>query len=308
MPKRITLPAAIAILLTACATVHANPEGTDAEMVAQVGPQKCFAMLSKALRACVSEFPDSTTEARGACTNAATTSLLNCLDTEHNDMYSQILVAFQDRLARTQHCNERFFTSPDASAACKNAALVVLQYELNKLLGDASSAVLPTFRAPRQPTLLVNASETIGSVDADETIVVSGQWPGDRPRSSVVFATYETAAGIKTEPIAADGAPFRQFQSMIHLNALDLVQAEMVVVTVFHIAESGIISGVQGAVVILNDSPVSGDWNRDGVFDEHDYIAFTQGLAAGTNRSDLNRDGEHDSADLLEYVGQLSKE
>lgn len=54
--------------------------------------------------------------------------------------------------------------------------------------------------------------------------------------------------------------------------------------------------------VMLQDSPIPGDWNRDGVRDHRDMLDFVRSYNAKVSRADLNADGVVDGDDLAAFL------
>ncbi len=121
-------------------------------------------------------------------------------------------------------------------------------------------------------------------------------------KSAVAIAVYTTKAGAEVLVFDADtditdGASFD-----IHLIGTDLVDADSITLMSVFYDERAVPLFAEIGILEIQDSPISGDWNRDEVLNTQDVIDFLDSYSAQTKRADITDDGVVDPADMVEFT------
>ncbi len=278
--------------------------------VAQDAPPttlECFDEYVASLRDCQRDTPPPPDPARDACTEGAFVFLLACYDAEDAEQFVELTLLFDQHLERIAACKVEFPDDPDLYAACVQGSLATLEQQIKELFEDDDDGVPVVGGDTTIPVIIGGGSSTAALGVNNTTSVIpedANQVPEDT-FSSLALLTYDTLDGIVTKIVSHDTDPSDGVSVNIDLSQHNLQQANRVAVTILHLDDAGVILGLQGGVIELNDSGIAGDWNRDGVYDSEDFVTYIDGLVAGVDRTDINDDGVTDGVDLLEFAGQL---
>ncbi len=124
--------------------------------------------------------------------------------------------------------------------------------------------------------------------------------------TGILLVIHETTDGFESYPIDAT----TDIQAGIHFNAHFAasrhVHSDRVHLMGVYFDEQGVPVAAQMDEVLLHDSPVAGDWNRDGVANFRDIQDFVKSYNAEVRRADLNADGVVNKDDLLLFLTQSS--
>lgn len=120
-------------------------------------------------------------------------------------------------------------------------------------------------------------------------------------KSAIALEIYQTKNGTEIIAVDADLDP----SDGIHFDMLffgsKLKDATDVAVLAVYFDEHGYpLFGEMGEFVI-EDSPISGDWNRDEVLNTQDVIDFLDSYDAQTKRADLNNDDQVNTEDAQQF-------
>lgn len=121
-------------------------------------------------------------------------------------------------------------------------------------------------------------------------------------KSAIALEIFQTKSGTEILPVDADLDPSDGIQFDLLFFGSKLKDATGVAVLAIYFNEHGYpLFGEMGEFVI-EDSPITGDWNRDEVLNSQDIIDFLASFNAQTNRADLNNDEQVNSQDAQEYI------
>jgi len=260
-----------------------------------------------------------------ACLDGASDSYGACLDgVERADRY-WAWIAF---LARLRECLEEFpDEESEAQRACIQAALVEYQRALEDLINPpdddcGDGLVVSAFGNEKLlgPMAALQASAVdMGNLDGKYPVFANttlrftagvNATPGssysaaDVPclKSAALIAIYSTKTGVAVDLIDADTNVSDGTSFDIHVFSNKTVDAtEIKLLSIFfdannipQLAELGRLS--------IQDSPLSGDWNRDEVLNTQDVVDFLSSYDAQTDRADLTNDGTVDSTDVEVFI------
>lgn len=139
------------------------------------------------------------------------------------------------------------------------------------------------FPAPANSTVSVTAGVGSGAVVYDASTVAC-------VKSAIAIAIYRTKTGTVVMPIDADLDTSDGTTFDIMFMGGELVDtSEVKLLTVFFDENDMPVFGEMGLFEI-EDSPLTGDWNRDGVVDTDDLVDFMETHSASMPRADLNGD------------------
>lgn len=139
------------------------------------------------------------------------------------------------------------------------------------------------FPTPANSTVSVMAGVGSGAVAYDASAIAC-------VKSAIAITIYRTKNGTVVMPVDADLDTSDGTTFNIMLMGGELVDTSAVkLLTVFFDEDDKPVFGEMGLFEI-EDSPLTGDWNRDGVVDTDDLVDFLQTHTAAMPRADLNGD------------------
>ncbi len=121
-------------------------------------------------------------------------------------------------------------------------------------------------------------------------------------KRSLLLASYATKNGSVLEAIDADLDTSDGTNFTVHLSASDLVDAKNVTLISIYFDQNGTPRLAEVGYIEIQDSPISGDWNRDEVLNTQDVVDFLDSYNAQTKRADITDDGIVDPADAVEFT------
>lgn len=223
-------------------------------------------------------------------------------------------------------CIDLFGTNPPAFQTCVDSALDTYLDEIDELINPPVPPAVPCTPVAIGPTGIANRVGALESIMQSPT-VADGKYPVAMQSTLSLTAGFSTVRGteydISTIPCAkqavlmairqskdgpvfefiaadldtADGVTFEA-----ELVASDYVGAEEVVLVALYVDENDDPIFGETALLSIEDSPIQGDWNRDGVKDIQDLIDFVEHFDIQNVRSDVNHDENIDNSDLAEFL------
>ena len=117
-----------------------------------------------------------------------------------------------------------------------------------------------------------------------------------------LFASFQTKLGPKTIMYDADTDTSDGVFFDLPVFANKLVDASNIDIFILYYDENGGPSFIEYTTLSITDSPLTGDWNRDQVFNTQDVVDFLASYDAQTKRADINGDTQVTPADVVEFV------
>jgi hypothetical protein len=220
-------------------------------------------------------------------------------------------------------CIRLFGTDPLAFRTCLNSALDTYLDAVDDILNPPAAACTPVPAGPTGITSRVGVMESI----MQSPLIVDGKFPVAMQstlsltagfstaqgtaydiseiscaKQAVLMAVRQTKDGLVFDFIAADLDTADGVNFEAELLASDYVGANDVVLVAIYVDENDDPIFGETALLSIQDSPVQGDWNRDGVKNTHDLIDFIEHFEIQNVRSDVNHDENIDSNDLAEFL------
>lgn len=295
----------------------------------------CFDQYLSDLETCNDFFNDQNNpnyhnaQAWGACRDGARNARSTCEDFGIDPLADDIWNEFLDNL---KNCIDTFGENSDNPAAnpenlqdCIEVALDTLRQQLENLLGDDACddelipqnihnsvyvgkmtalelAAIETGATDGKYPVKVNTSMT---VSAGINMTPGGQYDaGQIPcvKSAVAIAIYQTKSGTAVVPMDADMNTSDGTTFDILFFSDQLIDAsEVTVLSVFFDDESRPMFAEKG-IFTIQESPITGDWNRDEVLNTQDVTDFLDSYNAQTKRADINGDDQVTPEDVIEYI------
>ena len=284
----------------------------------------CWDCFTESLLDCQAAFPTANDETlRNICVHSVGLAYLACNSTVDREELSDI---WHDLYIRLQECNQ-LYGNPISLKICTDFAMEEFRRRLDALndpdpddqgcrdgvVDVESGQAVYTFRdvieseetnraQPVYITRSVGETITLASAGVGVTYNVS-QMPC--VHSVHLLATYQTKDGVVTTWVdhdmdPSDGAPLEMY-----LHPSTLVHADTVYLSAMFMDADGMPVMIETGLVLIADSPLTGDYNRDESADANDLLDYIDGYAETLRRADLNANGQVESSDLNEFVSDL---
>ncbi len=290
----------------------------------------CFDQLVDDLEACNNEFDNENGDfgshnnpiAYAACRNGASLNHQSCIDGNDSSLFWGAFQSFQSDLAQ---CLDTFPTENDREARedCIAAALAEYRVTVQDIIDDqdGQSGCTPVLSdiALMNPISSLNsaalsAGNSNGKYNAKVNTTLSftagvNANPGSQYDSSQVpclknalsIAIYQTKFGFQVVPYDGDTDLTDGSSFDLHLIADDLIHADEVDILNIFFNQDDLPEFGELSTITIDDSPISGDWNRDQVLNSQDVIDFLDTFDAQSQRADLNGDELITPDDAIEF-------
>ncbi len=121
-------------------------------------------------------------------------------------------------------------------------------------------------------------------------------------KNALLVSIYQTKTGVVVEVEDADLDMSDGVQFDFHVVATKIVDAVDITLISVYFDENFMPQFAEIGTLEIQDSPISGDWNRDEVLNTQDVIDFLDSYDAQTKRADITNDGIVDPADAVEFT------
>ncbi len=306
------------MLLTGCNTNNAtlgDPFGN------------CWSQYESNVQECADNFNDEDNpsyhnqSAYRTCTQGADAALEAC--THGVNQYGEAAEAWNRFRGRLRDCLEDHPNDEIARDSCIRAALILYRAELRELQNDDDdNACAPDpqgIEISNPIYTLQAAAYDQGNADGKYATPVnttltftSGVNPSSGnsydirqipcAASAVTIALYNTKQGAETFTLDADLDTTDGVTITTHLLHTEFVDASDVIILVIFYDDQSVPLFTEQGVLRIQDSPISGDWNRDMVLNSQDIIDFLASYDAQTKRADLNNDDQVNTEDAQEFT------
>tara|TARA_R110002072_G_scaffold42064_6_gene117671 strand:- start:16905 stop:17888 length:984 start_codon:yes stop_codon:yes gene_type:complete len=291
----------------------------------------CFDQFIEDLQTCNTEFDNeygdwgthNNPTAYRACRDAAALNHQSCLGGFDESLFR---TAFNDFRSNLESCLTNFPAEGDREARedCIAAALAEYRDEVQDIIDDQPTGIDCT--PVLDNILLLNpiaSLEAAGAASGNPSGKYSTQVnttlnfsAGINPmlgqqydtaqiaclQQALSIAIYQTKLGFQVVPFDADTDTSDGSVFNLHLIAGDLVHAnEVSILNIFYDENNLPVLGELSTIEIEN-SPMTGDWNRDEVLNSQDIIDFLASYDAQAQRADLNDDEAVTPEDVEEFT------
>ncbi|MFK7885194.1 MAG: hypothetical protein AB8F26_13550 [Phycisphaerales bacterium] len=120
--------------------------------------------------------------------------------------------------------------------------------------------------------------------------------------SVVLMATYRTKLGTVTRIVDQDMDLSDDSPLSMYLDPNELVHADQIILSAMFVNAQGLPLFFETGVVLIPDSVISGDYNRDSATNGMDLIEYVDGFGNDVRRADINENGDVEPNDLGEFV------
>ena len=318
MANHLILPLAISISISANAGLILDPPTAD----------PCWDQYQNEKSECNSDFnnpdqPDNQDSgALSSCLSGAEENYAVCRDGLTNDEYGEAWERFLDRLA---DCVSDHPDDAISRESCIATALMAYRFDINDLLfpddddDDECGPQLGDIALLNPMNTLSLAAIDLGNSDGKYPIFVntslafqsgininsnSGYLTQAVPclKTATAIAIYATKTGSTATSFDADLDTSNGTSFTYHAASENLVHAsEVILLTVFYDEFNRPQLGEYG-ILTIQESPISGDWNRDEVLNTQDVIDFLDSYNALTERADVNGDNQVNTQDAIEFT------
>lgn len=125
-------------------------------------------------------------------------------------------------------------------------------------------------------------------------------------KQAELVAFFETKQGVKSITYDADINTSDGTFFDLPIFANRVVDAKEMNLFSIYYDENGAPVFVEYATLKIQDSPISGDWNRDQVLNSQDIADFLDSYNTQTDRADLNEDEQIDQQDAVQYLDSVA--
>jgi len=121
-------------------------------------------------------------------------------------------------------------------------------------------------------------------------------------KNALLVSIYQTKAGpvVNVEDADLDTSDGVQFD--IHVIAENVVDAVDITLIGIYFDENFMPQFAELGTLEIQDSPITGDWNRDEVLNTQDVIDFLASYDAQTKRADINNDTQVTPEDAVDFI------
>lgn len=257
-----------------------------------------------------------------ACANAAGDAWIACMAEGDREDINE---AWNTLFERLQQCEQRFET-PVAIQMCADVAWEAFKNRLEEIIDAVDQdcreqMVNPESNRASYTLIDILDSQEVGrtyenqitaSVGQTVSLPNAGTGVGHDVstvgcvRSAHLLATYRTKHGTVTEFIdhdtnVANGTPLSAY-----LDPVKLVHANKIILTAVFMDEHGAPVFLETGVVRIQNSPLSGDYNRDMSTDTVDLLDYIDAYGNAIPRADINEDEAIDTTDLGQFVDDFA--
>ena len=251
------------------------------------------------------------------CLSGANGALISCLEGSWGNPQD-----YDDFINGIEACLEEYPDPSDSAAleSCLLGKLNIYRFKLGLPLIDIDDACGPSTPSAQS----VSPIDTIRSA-AIEMGVLTGKYAvqvestlsfqagisatdgynmGDHPciKSAALYASYQTKLGSKTTVYDADTDTSDGVHFDLPIFANRLVDTDDIHIFVVYYGEMGGPVFIEYGTLSIIDSPITGDWNRDQVFNSQDIVDFLDSYDAQIERADINGDDQVTPEDAVEFV------
>lgn len=282
----------------------------------------CWGCLTQSIESCEELFPgDANAFLRQTCINGAQDSWSACLAAANQQAITN---AWNELFTKLQECEQRF-SDPIAIQACAEVAYENFQNTLNDILNPGAEPCqleainlntgrhTYTLEDIRTSTELGRVSSGYVTRSVGQTVSLPNAGVGvdhdaselDCVATATLFATYRTKTTTVTEIVDFDADPADGSPLKAYLDPSRLIHADQVVLVAAFMDAQGYPIFFESGVVLLNDSAVSGDYNRDNLTNAADLLDYLDAYGNSVRRADLNVNGSVETEDLGIFVEEL---
>ncbi len=253
-------------------------------------------------------------DADASCFSAAQMKLSACASGGNGEA---LLEAWNEFNARLRDCLRDYPDNEAARQACINGAFSAYRIRVRVILGldpdPFSEQGGPESRGVQFGWPWLAASDPV-ETDSQFRVIGGLRHTRAERRSrnfvpltetatmGILLVIHETAEGLASMPVDATTDLSAGIHFKASFPASRHVDADRVHLMGVYFDAQGVPVAAQMDRVMLQDSPISGDWNRDGVRDHRDMLDFVRSYNAKVSRADLNADGVVDGDDLAAFL------
>lgn len=287
-----------------------------------LGPDAtCWSCFAQSLDDCQYAFPDiEDGPLRDSCAFSAGEAYIACTTSDNNHA---IFAAWSELFYALQQCEQQFI-SPEAVQACIDLVYQdfkeALEAAVNanpgnqscdpEVINQGTGMFVHTLKDIADSPESNRAAPSYVTFEVGQTVVLPNAGVTNNHDASDIacaqgvflMATYRTKLGTVTKIVdhdmdLSDGSPLSMY-----LDPTELVHADLVSLAAVFMDSQGVPVFFETGVVVLPDSHLQGDYNRDSVKDGMDLIEYLDGYTSDVRRADTNESGDVEVNDLGEFV------
>lgn len=240
------------------------------------------------------------------CNDGAAAALAACLAGNGND-----LLDYLDFLDAIKDCMTDWPDGGDSYETCLTGALMIYRFELGLPPIEPCAPDVSPMAALRDAAIALGAADGKHPVQVGTTLTFTvGVGDGGSYNTAGIacikqaqlIALYRTKDGTVAKTLDADTDTTNGTSFSVPVFANRVVHASEIALVALYFNDGGDPVFAEYGFLKIEDSPISGDFNRDGADNTPDVLDYMESYGDQTSRSDVTDDGQTNTDDMQHFL------